>query len=89
MLRRTSLLAMVLCTVGLVTTAEAGEPDSAGTSGNVKTLAGRPYSRFCNGGDVVGTWQLVKFETQYQFKDPNAPYIILCHINSFISRTTG
>ncbi len=48
--------------------AEAGETKRSAAS----ALA----SRFCTLSDLVGTWRLVRFETRYQFKDPNAPYLL-------------
>lgn len=34
------------------------------------------YSRVCRTQDLPGTWRLVKFDSQYQSKDPRAPYLL-------------
>lgn len=83
MLQRTSLLAIILCSVGLGGTAEAGERRSTEASGRAKPVAEKPYSRFCKAGDLMGTWRLVKFDSQYQFKDPNVPYLMLHQLIHF------
>ena len=33
-------------------------------------------SRFCKPQDLVGTWRVVKWISEFQFKDPNAPYLL-------------
>lgn len=83
MRQRTSLLAMVLCAVGVSATVEAGERAVAKASGQAQTVVEKPYSRFCKAGDLVGTWRLVKFDSQYQFKDPHAPYLMPHQLFSF------
>ncbi len=56
-------------------------PPQAGASnapvGAVLPVAeGLPYFRLCQPQDLPGTWRLVKFDSQYQFKDPLAPYLL-------------
>ena len=29
----------------------------------------------CTGEDVLGNWELVRFESSYRFKNPQAPYL--------------
>jgi len=38
--------------------------------------ADKPSSRFCKPHDLVGTWRVVKWTSEFQFKDPNAPYLL-------------
>ena len=38
--------------------------------------ANKPSSRFCKPQDLVGTWRVVKWTSNFQFKDPNAPYLL-------------
>src|SRR5436309_2696091 len=38
--------------------------------------ADKPSSRFCKPQDLVGTWRVVKWTSDFQFKDPNAPYLL-------------
>lgn len=38
--------------------------------------ADKPSSRFCKPQDLVGTWRVVKWTSEFQFKDPNAPYLL-------------
>ena len=61
---RVAALVMLASVVGLM----AGAPDAATTA--------KPYSRFCKASDLVGTWRLVKFSSPYQFKDPQAPFLM-------------
>ena len=39
-------------------------------------VADKPSSRFCKPQDLVGTWRVVKWTSEFQFKDPNAPYLL-------------
>ena len=39
-------------------------------------VADKPSSRFCKPQDLVGTWRVVKWTSNFQFKDPNAPYLL-------------
>jgi hypothetical protein len=34
------------------------------------------YSRLCQPQDLPGTWRLVKFDSQYQSKNPRSPYLL-------------
>lgn len=34
-----------------------------------------PSLRSCSGDDVLGTWNLVTFDSSYRFKKPQAPYL--------------
>ncbi|MGH7205307.1 MAG: hypothetical protein ACREI2_03750, partial [Nitrospiraceae bacterium] len=38
--------------------------------------ADKPSSRFCKPQDLVGTWRVMKWTSEFQFKDPNAPYLL-------------
>lgn len=38
--------------------------------------ADKPSSRFCKPRDLVGTWRVVKWTSEFQFKDSNAPYLL-------------
>ena len=62
--QRLACLVLVMSVLGLALSARAAEK------------AAKPYSRFCKQSDVIGTWHLVKFSTPYQFKDPQAPYLL-------------
>ena len=64
----------------LVAALFAASPQSGASNGPVGSV--RPaaedlsYSRFCQSQDLPGTWRLVKFDSQYQFKDSRAPYLL-------------
>lgn len=48
----------------------------AADHGKSQRAAAVVSSRFCTLSDLVGTWRLVKLVPRYQFKDPNAPYLL-------------
>jgi hypothetical protein len=48
--------------------AMAAPNDSAGSA--------KGYSRFYKAQDLVGTWKLVQYSSQFEFKDPNAPFLL-------------
>ena len=33
------------------------------------------HARVCAGEDLLGNWELIRFESSYQFKKPRAPYL--------------
>jgi len=63
-LTRLAALVVMVSAVGLAMPAQAAYKRA------------KPYSRFCNPSDLVGTWRLVKFGTPHQFKDSHAPYLL-------------
>jgi hypothetical protein len=74
MLQRLMAVVVVLCATGLASMSEAGRTSKH--TGTTQTVAERPYSRFCKARDLVGTWRLVKFTSQFEFKDSHAPYLM-------------
>ncbi len=54
-----------------------------GDAGDRPAAADKPFSRFCKARDLVGTWRLVKYTTPYEFKDPNAPYLLPYQVFQF------
>jgi hypothetical protein len=68
----------------LLIPAFAGAGESRATKpATGRAAAGNPFSRFCKAHDLVGTWHLVKYTTPYEFKDPNAPYLLPYQVFQF------
>jgi len=76
---------LVLVALAVPAGSEAGGKTSADPGAGAQRIAAKPYSRFCKPGDVVGTWHLVKWTSDYQFKDPNAPYLLPYQVFQFSS----
>lgn len=74
---------LVLVALAVPAGSEAGGKASTDPGAGAQRIAAKPYSRFCKPGDVVGTWHLVKWTSDYQFKDPNAPYLLPYQVFQF------
>ncbi len=71
-------VAVVLALIALALPHGSGAGGKGSTDPGAKPhlTAAKTYSRFCKPGDVVGIWHLVKWSSAYEFKDPNAPYLL-------------
>ncbi len=68
----------------LLTPAFAGAGESRATKpATGRAAAGNPFPHFCKAHDLVGTWNLVKYTTPYEFKAPNAPYLLPYQVVQF------
>jgi hypothetical protein len=70
-----------LCSMTLLAVSEVAV--AAATKDTGSAMA---YSRFCKAQDLVGTWKLVKYSSQYEFKDPNAPFLMPHQVFHFSDR---
>lgn len=68
------IYAMALGTVLLSAVPRAGASGAVEAGGI--TTEDPTYSRACQAQDLPGTWRLVKFDSQYQPKNPRAPYLL-------------
>ncbi|MGQ0811091.1 MAG: hypothetical protein ACT4OO_07685 [Nitrospiraceae bacterium] len=75
MKRRMRVVSFVLCAVMGQAMAGAADRLPEPVKG-ARVVADKPYARFCEPRDLVGTWRLVKFDSQYEFKDPKAPSLL-------------
>jgi hypothetical protein len=78
--RRAAIFIAALCSATLLATTEIAAAGSEGTDG------AKPFSRFCKAQDVVGTWKLVKYSSQFEFKNPNAPFLMPHQVFHFSDR---
>ncbi len=69
--RSTSAILASLCGLTLLGAAEV-----ALAAPNDGAASAKSYSRFCKAKDLVGTWKLVQYSSQFEFKDPNAPFLL-------------
>ncbi|MGH7164918.1 MAG: hypothetical protein ACREIS_05260 [Nitrospiraceae bacterium] len=67
---------LVLVATMLPAGSEAGGRTADAQKAGIHLVAAKPSSRFCKPGDVVGIWRLVKWTSDFQFKDPKAPFLL-------------
>ena len=68
--------AFLLVAAALLSESHAADSSLNDPSRSSRHIAERPYARFCTARDLVGTWRVIKWTSELQFKDPNAPYLL-------------
>ncbi len=81
---RMAIVVLLVCVPLMLMPVFVGAGESQATKpATGQAAAGTPLSRFCKAHDLVGTWHLVKYTTPYEFKNPNAPYLLPYQVFQF------
>jgi hypothetical protein len=62
--------------IGPATTVEAADRSQVKAFGKPKAVLQAGPFRSCTQNELVGKWQLIKFDSPYQFRDPHAGYLL-------------
>ncbi|MBX3236779.1 MAG: hypothetical protein KF814_11555 [Nitrospiraceae bacterium] len=75
---RRIVLVTLLATWGVTVAAsvEAADRSPAKALSKAYTLPQSNVARSCTSDDLLGSWQLVGFDSPYRFRDPRAPYLL-------------